>query len=224
MKMNNIMHSFATFLGSNKPQLPTIDKRASATLPHNDGCRDRVLGIDASGSMSSNDWKPTRLKAAKRAATAFVKRLSSEDPDANVAVVAYGDTASLIVELTPARRLREVARAIDSISGMGHTNITAALEMALDVLGTTQGPGQVVLLTDGCHNTGPDPYATADMLRERAIVECVGIGGGPADVDEELLRYIASSYPDGSKRYRWIGDKERLVQHFHNLAGRIVRA
>jgi len=64
----------------------------------------------------------------------------------------------------------------------------------------------------------------SDRLRDIATVECVGIGGTPEEVDEDLLRYIASSYPDGSKRYRWIGDRKRLVEHFHNLAGGITRA
>ena len=40
---------------------------------------------------------------------------------------------------------------------------------------------------------------------------------------EEVLREIASERSDGSKRYRWIGDKERLVRHFERLAGRISR-
>ena len=63
-----------------------------------------------------------------------------------------------------------------------------------------------------------------DLTVHTGVPGCIGIGGTPHDVDESLMRDIASEYPDGSKRYRWIGDKERLAQHFHCLAGRITRS
>ena len=62
-----------------------------------------------------------------------------------------------------------------------------------------------------------------DLTAQTGVPGCIGIGGAPHDVDEPLMKHIASEYPDGSKRYRWIGDKERLAQHFHCLAGRITR-
>lgn len=44
------------------------------------------------------------------------------------------------------------------------------------------------------------------------------------EVNEEILKSIASCHPDGTPRYRWIGDKEQLVEHFKQLAGRITRS
>ena len=140
-----------------------------------------------------------------------------------MAIVVYGRKANLVCNFTDATRYKTLESAIDSVRIIGSTNINSGLKSALDVLDGSHSDRQVVLLTDGCHNTGPDPRPMSDRLRELAVVECIGIGGTPRDVDEELLKYIASPYPDGTKRYRWIGDKERLVQHFHNLAGRIVR-
>ncbi|MHC4678994.1 MAG: VWA domain-containing protein [Planctomycetota bacterium] len=180
--------------------------------------------MDASGSMSNTDWKPSRQVAAHKPAVSFLKRLLSKQPDSIVAVVVYGDEATVLVGPTPVKRHDKIAKAINSISSMGCTNITAALEIACNIFKTTSCVNQAVLSTDGCHNTGPDPRPISGRLRKHAIVECVGIGGSPSDVDEDLLGYIASSYPDGSKRYRWIGHKERLVETFENLAGRIVRA
>ena len=187
------------------------------------GSRCSVLVIDVSPSMCFTDWKPSRLKAAQEASKAFVKRLAAEDPDAKVAIVIYGKKAKLVCHFTAAAMYETLARDIDSVQVIDSTNIAAGLEVACSILGGAHGHRQVVLLTDGCHNTGPNPRFTSDRLREVAVVECIGIGGTPNDVDEALLKYIASPYPDGTKRYRWIGDKERLVQHFHNLAGRIVR-
>ncbi len=184
--------------------------------------RDCVLVIDASGSMLDDDWKPTRLDAAKKAAHSFVRRLSQEQPDARVAVVAFGCRASVACQLTPARELDMIGHRIDQIDIEGSTNMYAGLKAASRLLKGSRA-SQVVLLTDG-QNTGRDPETLADSLKSFAVIECVGIGGSPCDVDEPLLRRIASTYPNGRKRYRWIGQKEQLIKHFHNLAGAIRRA
>ncbi len=115
-------------------------------------------------------------------------------------------------------------RAVRSISTSGFTNITAGLKAAHGLLKKRPGNNQVVLLTDGHHNMGSSPQHVARQLRDLAVLETTGIGGAPRDVDEKLLKAISSSYPDGTKRYRWIGDCEKLVQHFQTLAGRITRS
>jgi len=174
--------------------------------------------------MMDTDWKPSRLGAARDAAKAFAGRLSDEEPDALVAVVAYGCSARTVCNLTPARELSNIHCAIDQIDIMGSTNMRAGVKKALRLLGRHRcRMCQVVLLSDG-HNTGGSPRNVAGELREFAVIECVGIGGRPDDVDETLLKALASAGSDGTPRYRWIGDKERLVRHFHNLAGRITRA
>jgi len=219
MNPRNIIGGCAKFLDSCRQSISTGHKH----LPGPGQPRNGVLIIDASGTMYATDWQPSRLGATQQAAKTFVKRLLSEEADARAAVVAYGSDAVLLCDLTPVKSQSKLEKSIDSICDMGCTNITAGLEIAWDLLKHSQRNGQVVLLTDGWHNTGSDPKLISDKLREKAIIECIGIGGSSADVDEELLKYIASCYPDGSKRYRWIGDKQNLVQHFHNLAGRIVR-
>ena len=188
------------------------------------GSRACALVLDASGSMMDTDWKPSRLGAARDAAKAFARRLSDEEPDALVAVVAYGCLAKTVCHLTPARELSKVHSAIDQVDIMGSTNMKAGMKKALRLLNRYRGRTcQVVLLSDG-HNTGGSPRNVGGELKEFAVVECVGIGGSPDDVDETLLKALASAGPDRTPRYRWIGDKERLVRHFHNLAGRITRA
>ena len=183
---------------------------------------DCALVIDASGSMQSKDWKPSRLAAAKEAADAFGTRLAAEAHGARVAIVAYGDHAKTYCGLTAASDRRTWRRAIRKIGCLGSTNIRGGLKRAHEILGRSQSKGHVLLLSDG-HNTGRCPKSVAKALKKVAVVECVGIGGSPQDVDEALLKEIASGHPDGSKRYRWIGDKERLVQHFREVAGRITR-
>ena len=198
-----------------------IPDRARNTAPLKG--RDCVLVLDASGSMESEDWPPTRLEGAKEAAKEFCRRLALEEADARVAIVAYGCDAETCCPLTAVGDLPRLEQAIDEIECLGSTNMRAGLREAFHLLSRSRRDGQVVFLSDG-ENTGRCLDAIAAKLRTRAIVECVGIGGYPSDVDEELMRKVASEHPDGSKRYRWIGDRKRLVKHFQNLAGRITRS
>lgn len=200
-----------------------VREHSESAAPDLDGPRDAVLAIDASGSMTSRDWKPSRMKAAREGASEFVERMAREQPDSRIAIVAYGDVGQLVIPLTPAYERAQLQAAIDSIPGQGGTDMTSGLEIALDLLMYSGRPGQVVLLTDGFHNGNCSPEPVADQLKQYAVIDCIGIAGSPGSVDERLLRYIASTNSDGSKRYRWIGDKQQLVQHFRDLAGRIAR-
>jgi len=190
--------------------------------PSTEAPRDCVLVIDVSGSMLEDDWKPTRLDGAKEAAITFARRLLQEQPNARVAIVVFACKAKLACEITTVSGSSKIGQKIDQTDVGGSTNMYAGLKVALGLFGNHGRTCQVVLLTDG-HNTGKNPEKLAERLKEFAIIECVGIGGSPGDVDESLLKQIASSQPDGRKRYRWIGQKDQLVKHFHKLAGGIRR-
>jgi hypothetical protein len=78
---------------------------------------------------------------------------------------------------------------------------------------------RIILLTDGEHLGKSNPVNIADKLKEiGVIIDCIGIGGSPKDVDEELLKQIASRNPDGSIRYCFIGDQEKLLRKYSSLA------
>ena len=81
---------------------------------------------------------------------------------------------------------------------------------------------RIVLLSDGEHNTGPCPLKVASRLKSAGVViDCIGIGGSPASIDEELLKKIASQNPDGSIRYCFIGDQQKLLRKYQSLARHI---
>lgn len=193
-------------------------------VPRDEEPRDHVVLLDMSESMLSTDWKPSRLEAAKKAAKAYAEELGKNEPDAMVGAVGYGSRAATLCPLTSATEYCTFASAIDAAQTRGSTNITDGLETARRILKTSQRPAQVVLLSDGHHNTGPGPRRIAEELKQRAIIECVGIGGLPEKVHEDLLKSISSTRADGTKRYRWIGDEGQLVKQFRKLAGRITRA
>lgn len=81
---------------------------------------------------------------------------------------------------------------------------------------------RIIMLTDGEHNTGGSPLAIASRLKNAGvIIDCIGIGGSPADVDEKLLKQIASKNRDGSIRYCFIGDQQQLLRKYQSLAQHI---
>ncbi|MCK4998030.1 MAG: VWA domain-containing protein [Anaerohalosphaera sp.] len=81
---------------------------------------------------------------------------------------------------------------------------------------------RIIMLTDGEHNQGGCPLAIASRLKSSGvIIDCIGIGGSPADVDEALLKQIASQNPDGSIRYCFIGDQQQLLRKYQTLARHI---
>ena len=186
------------------------------------GSRDCVLVIDASLSMDQKDWPPSRLDGARQSGISYVRELAEREPDSRVAVVSYSDEADLMCELTSARDWELLKAALDRIRTGCCTNISAGLNAAFKILRASRRVRQAVLLTDGLANTGPDPRPIAKRLRQYAIIECVGIGR-QSEVDENLLREIASTDSNDRKRYRWIGNAKDLEQHYRKLAGRITR-
>ena len=81
---------------------------------------------------------------------------------------------------------------------------------------------RIILLTDGEHNQGGSPLNVASGLKNAGVViDCIGIGGSPQDVDEKLLKQIASRNPDGSIRYCFIGDQQQLLRKYETLAHHI---
>ncbi len=186
--------------------------------------RDAIIVIDVSASMDETDYEPTRLAAAQASARTYVERLEQEEPEATVSIVTFSNYGHIACPPTRVGDSVPILNAIDELETIYSTNLTAGLCKALDILKQLgSNNGQVIVLSDGHHNGPRRPRRVAEKLRNRGIVECVGIGGSPMDVDEKLLRVVASSKPDGGKRYRWIGDREQLVQHYRQLAGRITR-
>jgi len=81
---------------------------------------------------------------------------------------------------------------------------------------------RIILLTDGEHNGLSNPEKVADRLKNTGvIIDCIGIGGTPKDVDEKLLKKIASRDRNGSIRYCFIGNKQSLLRKYETLAHHI---
>ncbi len=171
------------------------------SLPHEEGVV--LLAFDVSGSMAATDLQPTRMAAAKAAASAFVQR---QPPGVVVGVVAFSDGG--ISVQTPTRDQAAVISAIDRLAPQRGTSLGQGILVALHTVDVTlnpppidyytnrspapsasptpaptpvpagtHAPAVIVLLTDGENNESPDPLAAAQTAAAQGVrIDTVGIG------------------------------------------------
>ncbi|CAA9405514.1 MAG: hypothetical protein AVDCRST_MAG75-2412 [uncultured Propionibacteriaceae bacterium] len=149
-----------------------------------------VLVIDASLSMQAVDVRPTRLDAAKAAATEFVEQLPEKY---NVSVVSMAGSASILVPPTLAHNT--VENAINTIQLQESTAIGEGIATAMRALQqapkdprnpNSVAPGAIVLLSDGSNTTGRAPQqAAAEARNAKVPVYTIAYGteNGYVDLD-----------------------------------------
>lgn len=188
---------------------------------HRNGTPAVLLVLDCSGSMDLDDYPPTRLKAAQRAALVFLDNYSRQSPEALAGVVFYAGSAIVACPLTALRGASsEFCRAIEQADTFGDTNISAGLNAAFREFAKCREAinPRIILLTDGHANEGPNPVETARELKAHGVqMDIIGIGGSPEDVDEVSLKSMASIIND-ELRYWFIEDSQKLLKKFEALA------
>jgi Ca-activated chloride channel family protein len=149
-----------------------------------------VLVIDASLSMQATDVEPSRLDAAKQAATDFVDQLPEKY---NVSVVSMAGASSILVPPTTAHNT--VENAIRSIALQESTAIGEGIATALRALSQAPkdpddpesvAPGAIVLLSDGSNTVGRAPQqAAAEAGAAKVPVYTIAYGteNGYVDLD-----------------------------------------
>ena len=112
-----------------------------------------MLTMDVSKSMEATDVDPTRLAAAKEAATSFVKSL----PVAfRVGVIAFSTDARLVVAPTADRG--QVLDAIANLNPTGGTALGDAIALSVDATADARAASTDVV--DGAASPSPSPSAT----------------------------------------------------------------
>ena len=176
---------------------------------------DIILCIDVSGSMTSEDFSPNRMEAAKREAIDFV----NHRPTDRIGVVIFSGESFTMCPLTTDR-----AAIISQINAIrpgllqDGTAIGSGLATSVERLKSSTSKSKIViLLTDGVNNGGLiDPITAKEIAKAMGIkVYTVGIGTEgyapmpgadgqttqeKAGIDEKLLKDIASS--TGGQYYR----------------------
>lgn len=187
---------------------------ATVTLPSQQSTI--ILAIDISGSMRADDFKPSRLEAAKTAARTFVEK---QRRNVSLGVVSFSDGAAVIQ--APTKERDAIYTAINRLTAQRGTAIGRGIITSLNTIfelpvyksvssteGLTQGniPGTInsvkemdisksaaiILLSDGVSNVGPSPLEIIDQASDRGIkVYTVGIGsteGTVVNFDGLLIR------------------------------------
>ncbi len=170
--------------------------QTEVSLPHIEGTV--ILAFDVSGSMAANDFKPTRMEAAKTAAKSFVDHQPST---VRIGVVAFSDNG-LTVQ-TPTNDQDAILTAINRLAPQRGTSLASGILASLKAIDVGAGQpseiytnltpmptltptpmpqgtytsADIVLLTDGENNENPDPLAAAQTAANRGVrIYTVGIG------------------------------------------------
>jgi len=170
--------------------------QATVSLPRVEGTV--ILAFDVSGSMAATDFKPTRMEAAKAAATDFIQH---QPPGVVIGVVAFSDSGFAVQPPTNDRDA--LLASIKRLSPQHGTSVARGIEGSLNTISANnrEGPltysnilptleptptplpkgtfssAAIVLLSDGENNELPDPLAEAQIAADRGVrVYTVGIG------------------------------------------------
>jgi Ca-activated chloride channel homolog len=180
--------------------------QAVVRLPRIEG--DIILAFDVSGSMAAEDFKPTRIGAAKAAAQDFIKK---QPLSVQIGVVAFSDSGfsvqaptndqtailSAIDRLAPQRGTSLGQGIISSLKTIDAANSEQPLPEHYSTIPTPAEPtptptplpqgtytsAAIILLSDGENNENPDPLVVARQAADRGVrIYTVGIGS-PEGID-----------------------------------------
>lgn len=144
-----------------------------------------MVAIDTSGSMAADDVAPTRLTAAKTAASEFVDELPST---VNVGLISFAGASAVVAPPTTDHQL--VRQQIDSLSLAGggtaigeavYSSLDQVQRMAEDASGEAV-PVRVVVLSDGSNTAGRSPERAAQAAAEANVPVSTIAYGTPAGV------------------------------------------
>ena len=172
----------------------------SFALPQREGTV--ILAFDVSNSMRADDLEPTRMVAAKAAATAFAERQPST---IRIGIVAFGDSALTVLRPTSVKE--EVVAAIRRLSPSGATSLGQGIFTSLSTIAGKPlqidpsaveseagevdigffGSSAIVLLSDGENTSEPDPLQLAEVASSAGVrIHAIGIGtpeGAVVEID-----------------------------------------
>ncbi|WAL63348.1 VWA domain-containing protein [Amycolatopsis cynarae] len=199
-----------------------------------------MLVIDVSLSMEATDVKPTRIRAAQDAATAFAQGLT---PGINLGLVSFAGTATVLVAPTTERQ-----NVVTAIGGLKLAQSTATGEGIYAALQAVQGfsamvggaegppPARIVLMSDGKQTVPEDLYAprgaftaAQEAKKEQVPISTISFGTDhgtveidgrqvPVDVDDGSLQEVARL--SGGDFYQ-AGSAEQLKQVYQDLGEQI---
>jgi Ca-activated chloride channel homolog len=194
-----------------------------------------LLMTDVSGSMQAEDVSPSRLIAARRAATTFVDGVPKQ---VNVGVMAFNQTPTVLQSPTTDRIA--VKAALQRLKSSGGTATGDAVRAAVRILvggSAKPPPSAIVLLSDGKSTSGVAPLTAAQEAGRRHIpIYTVALGtatgtitvprrGGGTETrqvppDPATLRQMSAA--SGGEAFQ-AADAQRLSQVYERLGSQLGR-
>lgn len=152
---------------------------------------DLCMVLDRSGSMDDLMGDKKKIQGAKEAASDVVDVLFPHD---RVSLIPFSDTATTdIVDFTS--DFSVVKAEINQLSADGWTSFGAGLEAALDQFdahGNLDHIPAILFMSDGVHNTAPDPDAFIAECKNKEIpIYTVGFALSESEVDVTKLKNMA---------------------------------
>ncbi len=176
-----------------------------------------VMAIDVSLSMEATDVAPSRIEAAKAAATSF---LDDVPPAVNVGLVTFAGSSTL--EVAPTTDREAVATAIDNLTLGEGTAIGDAIDTSLDALTRVPPapdgaavPAAVVVMSDGTTTMGvPNEDAAARATEQGVPVSTIAFGTANGTV----------TIPDTGETVRVPVDADALARIADQTGGKAYEA
>jgi Ca-activated chloride channel homolog len=218
----------------------------SLALPQREGTV--ILAFDVSNSMRATDLEPTRIQAAKAAATAFAEQ---QPRTIRIGVVAFGESALTVLRPTDVKE--DVLAAIRRLSPGGGTSLGQGLYASLSAIAGKPlqidesalesdagevdigffGSSAIVLLSDGENTSRPEPLPLAEVASSAGVrIHAIGLGTPEGTViqvdgfslatalDEGLLTEIAE-VTDGT--YHRAADASTLEEVYDSIDLELAR-
>jgi Ca-activated chloride channel family protein len=166
--------------------------------------------IDVSGSMQEDN----KIDMVKHGLRRLVDQLGPND---RVAIVAFTDTAWIVVEPTSVENRYRILDAIEGLYPMNSTNTEAGLRLGYELAYRNYREGainRVILSSDGVANVGnTDPNVLAqyaqDYTGRNVFLSTVGVGRG--DYNDQLLETLADK---GNGVYSFLDSPEAAERVF----------
>jgi Ca-activated chloride channel homolog len=188
-----------------RPQAVVAVPRDDATV---------VLTMDSSASMTATDVAPTRLEAAKSAASSFLDRL----PDRfRTGLVSFSSSVQVLEEPTDDRDA--VRSSLESIEGDVGTALGDAIVTSVGLAPDPEEQKKlsggkplfaVLLLSDGANSTGSEPLNVLDEAKKAGVpiyTIALGTDAGTAEITNDLGETETYAVPPDRETLKTIADE-----------------
>ena len=186
-----------------RPQAVVAVPREEATV---------VLTMDGSASMNATDVAPTRLDAAKSAASTFLDGLPERF---RVGLVSFSNATRVLEEPTDDREA--VRSSLEGIQGEVGTAIGDAIRDSIALAPRDENGERsdedlfaVLLLSDGMNSAGVDPLDVLDEAKEAGVpiyTIALGTEAGTVEIPNEFGELVPYDVPPDPETLRRIAEE-----------------